>query len=721
MSPRQTIPLRHWIAFVRRAFSEARQAGLFTAGQDETRGPAPGGALTSLLQKREPPRRGTAELLRSYRTTPFLRAVDSRISAAVASTTWELYYVAGAKGLAVRSLQLQRAGWATRAALLGRHKDAGDLQQVEAHPLLDLLAYGNPCLTGRTCMQVTQLWLDLKGEAFWLFERNGALMPIELWPLPPHWILETPTLGQPRFRVSFPGWQGEIPATEIMWLKDPDPENPYGRGTGLAEALIDEIETDEYAAKHTKAWFYNRAVPDLMVSVDGADEPQLKAAKEKWEGRHRGFWSAFRSFWHSGNMKVEQLGHNFQEMQLTELRDRQRDTLIQVHGMPPEILGILENSNRATIDAADYLWSRWSLQPRLELLRTEMQERLVPQFDERLILDYVSPVPADREFALKAATAAPWSITRNDWREMQGLERDPKGDRYYVPVMLLPEGLDGSPGEPPPLEGSAAGRAPARKALQLSDIDSVLLEALRPERLTGQLDPVFLALVEAWANRALGHLGLDPSFNMLNPLVTQHLATLSGTTITGLVNETTRQALRESLVEGFRAGEAIPGLAKRVSEVFADAKGRRATVIARTEVLGSSNFATHTAFRASGLVERKEWLSTRDGRARDQHLAMDGQKRAIGDPFTAPDGAAAMYPGAFGRPEHDIQCRCVVIPVMRDPGEENSYTPEQRDGLWKAFDRDLIPWERRAEAACKRGFQAQESAAIQALNALGVE
>jgi hypothetical protein len=714
--------LRQRIAFIRRAYAEARRSGLFGAGQD----PAPG-AVASLLQKREPPRRNTKELLRSYRTSPFLRAVDSRISAAVAATTWELYYVEGAKGLAVRDMKLQRADWTTRAALFARHKAAGDLRQVEVHPLLDLLAYGNPCLTGRTAMQVTQLWIDLKGEAFWLLERNRAGMPIEFWPLPPHWVVETPSLGDPRFRVSFPGWQGEVPASEIMWLKDPDPENPYGRGTGLAEALADEIETDEYAAKHVKAWFYNRALPDIMVGVEGADEAALKAAKEQWEGRHRGFWNAFRSFWHSGNVKIEQLGHNFSEMRLTELRDRQRDTLIQVHGMPPEIMGIIENSNRSTIDASDYLWSRWSLQPRLELLRTDMQERLVPEFDERLILDYVSPVPADREFALRVATAAPWSLSRNEWREMQDLEPRPEGDRYYVPVMLIPERAS-APDGTPPLENledeeEASGnraRPPERKAIQEEDMENVLA-ALRPERLTGQLDPVFAELVEAWANRALRELGLEPSFDMANPLVAQHLADLSARKIKGLVNETTRQALRESLIEGIRAGEAIPKLAKRVSAVFADAKSRRATVIARTEVLGSSNFATHTAFRASGVVEVKAWLATRDDRVRDEHLAMDGQERGINDPFTAPDGATAMHPGAFGMAHHDIQCRCVVVPVIRDPDSPRSYTPEQLEALWKSFDRELIPWERKVAAACKRGFQSQESAAIQALNALAVD
>ena len=85
-----------------------------------------------------------------------------------------------------------------------------------------------------------------------------------------------------------------------------------------------------------------------------------------------------------------------------QLRDQMRDILLHVPGVPPEIFGILESSNRSTIDAAKYLFDSLLIVPRLEFLRTIMQERLIPEFDEKLILDYVSPVEKDREFALEA-------------------------------------------------------------------------------------------------------------------------------------------------------------------------------------------------------------------------------------------------------------------------------------------------------------------------------
>ncbi len=741
-----------------------KQVGLFGDGSDAFR--RAGGLLAGLFTGGgPPPRRGTWELIRAYKKMPWLRAVNSKVSASIASVTWELYVQrsgigngrafspTGGAGKVIRNAKLQRADAKFRRKEIKRLKTAGELQEITSHPFLDLIDNANPAMTGRAARMVTQIYLDIKGEAFWVLERNSNGMPIEYWPVPPHWIAEPPSSGKPYYRVSWRGWQGPIPETEIVWLKDVDPENPYGRGTGIAEALSDELETDEYAAKFLKSFFYNRATPDLLVGVDGADEAELTRAKQKWEDQHRGFWRAFRSHWHSGKLDVKQLGYNFQQLQLTKLREHERNTIINVYGVSPEIFGIVENSNRATIDAANFLYAQWVLVPRLEFLRSEMQERLVPQFDERLILDYVSPVPEDREFYLQAAEKAPWSRTRNEWREMQELEPDEVGgDYYYVPIGLLPErqgeepdtgrledeGGDGdgggnSPGAEPPeapqqdslQQDSAAATQSKKKALRQEDVENIM-ERLRPERLTAQLDPVFQKLLQKWGSRVLAELGIDSAFSMLNPLVGNHLVNLRENKIKGLVNETTKKRLRNSLLEGVRAGEGIPDLAKRVSTIFAEAKGPRSTVIARTEVLNSSNFATWSAHQQSGVVNIREWLATKDERVRDAHAAMDGQRRGINDPFTAPGGATAMYPGDFGIAELDIQCRCTTIPVIADPGDSNEnsaapkkfkqYSEEQRIALWKVFDREIIPWERRVAAACKKGFQQQEYDVMNALN-----
>jgi len=696
------------ISRFRHAWEMTKQPDLF-GGESQ-------GMLAGIMQGGQPPKRGSEELIKMYKRLPWLRAINSKISISVASVTWELY-VQRSGERAVRSYKLQKADINYRQKNIKQLKAAGKMEEIFDHPFLDLLDKANPAMTGRSARQITQTHLDIKGEAFWILERNGQGMPVEYWPIPPHWIAETPTAKRPSFRVNFQGWQGHVPETEIIWMRDANPESPYGRGTGIAESLTDELETDEYASKYVKSWFYNNATPDLLVGVEGAGEDELKRAKQNWEDQHRGFWRAFRSHWHSGKMDVQQLGHNFQQQQLIRLREFERDIILQTYGVSPEILGITESSNRATAQAASFIFANWVLVPRLELLRSEMQEKLIPQFDDRLILDYVSPVPADQEYNLQVAEKVPWSRTLNEWRELQGLPPDEKGDFYRVPQGMAPEQQGEEPKEPEPMFLSQKTAVIERKTPKPEDVISIL-KNLDPVHLSKTISPEFEKLVREWGEEIFEELGVDTAFNIQNPIVREHLEYLRVNKVKG-ITDTTYKALQKTLSEGVGEGEGIPALAKRVSQTFDVAKKSRAETIARTEVLGSSNFATREAHRQSGVVDIRGWLATRDGRTREQHFDMNGQERAIDKPFTAPDGATAMQPGDFGVAEHDINCRCTTVAIIKDPkGARKWLTEEEQIKRWKAFDERATIWEGRIERACKKGFQAQQDAIMEALNAL---
>ncbi|MBX6354554.1 MAG: phage portal protein [Micromonosporaceae bacterium] len=377
-------------------------------------------------------------ILAAYREMPWLRAVADRIAASVASTHWTLYAVRGRNGRARRDRILARGDLWQRSDRRARLMESGELEELDSHPLLDLLDGANEAMTGLMARRVTQLHIDIAGESFWVMERNRLGVPMAVWPIPPSWVIRTPTPDRPAFEVSFRGWQGEIPASEVVWFALADPANPYGRGAGFAETLADELDADEYAAKYLKSWFLNSARPDLIVSADGLKREDVERLEQGWVARHVGFWKAFKPFFANKRLEVKEISQSLQSMQFTEVRHLNRDTVMQVFGVPPEILGVIESSNRATIESADYLYARYVLVPRLEFLRAVLQERLVPEFDDRLILDFVSPVVEDQERILNAAKAAPWARSVDEWRALQGL---PPLDNEVGNVFLVPANL----------------------------------------------------------------------------------------------------------------------------------------------------------------------------------------------------------------------------------------------------------------------------------------
>lgn len=679
--------------------------------------------LYNMLLQRSPPTRTGAELVAAYKNVPEFRMVVSKIADHVASVRWRLYVVRGKGGKA----RVTRTGWISdhvaRRKDLSRYKSTGELEEVEDHPMATILDRANPFMSGFAARRLSQIYLDVVGESFSVLSRDHLRTVFAYWPMPPTWITP-PEPGKDFFRIKIPGSTGnlEIPPDDMLWTRDLDPANPYSRGAGVGESLGDELDISEFSSKYVKAFFYNSGRPDMLVALDGMTEDQGMALQAKFDAEYRGYARAHRTWFTGGKLSVQELNSKFADMQVVELKGKVRDSFVNTFGVPPEIFGILANSNRATIREALRLFVSETIVPRLERQRDEWQHKIAPLYDDRLIVDFDDPTPIDPEDQSRAMSAAPWAATRGEWRETQGWEnRGEIDDVHMVPIGLMARRPDDMLLLSPIIEPESD---PQRDTEEDKNVKSCsffwhvhkdktvnVLEALRPERLTYELTPLWTEQIEKWGNGALTDLGLSTAFDMRNPLVTEHLARFAGLDYEGqgrikdLVNGTTADALRSELVAGVRAGEGVRDLAKRVRDVFADAQGYRARSIARTEVMGSSNFATFTAHKQSGIVKKRQWISTPDGATRDAHINSppNGQIVGIDEPFSS-GGEKLMYPGDWsGSAWNTVQCRCTTIAVFGD----QQLTQMERDAIWKVYDRSIIPWEIAAVEALQRGFKAQ--------------
>lgn len=639
----------------------------------------PSTTLQKLTPYGQPPPRGTRERLQAYRRQPWWRAIAGKVARATSATKWHVY----------------RRG-------MDRTKPGAELT---GHPLDLILRRPNPVMSGSELIEITQLHLDTDGNAFWVLERNAFGQPVEIYPIPPSWVMRTASSYFPWFQFSHLNFQSQVPEQDVIWIREPDPENPYGRGTGFAEALSDDLDADEFAAKQVKTYFFNSSLPSAIVTIKGAGKDEVPRIQESFAAKFQNFWKANRTHFTNGDVTVNRLDTSFKDMDLVNLRKAERDTVRQVLGVPPEILGILDSSNRSTIDSADFLMAKHVVAPRLFRLRDGINHWLVPQFgDPTIEADFDNPIPDDRDFALKAMQQAPSAFTKDEIRKLSGFAPLPAGAGA--------ETLQGPP--PPPFIPPGPSKAdppwahslPARRKNIAADAIEAILNALRPERLTKELDPVWTARVTEWGQDALDTLGMAPKFDLLNPLITPYVRQFGTERIKGMVDGTTRDNLRSELVTGIQAGESSADIAKRVESVFAEATDARANTIARTEVLRASNWATTEAQKVSGVVASRKWVATPDSRTREEHRALNGQVRGVNELFTI-DGQSGPYPGGFSDPAMSINCRCTTVAVIEDP---KAVGPEEEAVLvaaWKKYDTALVPWETEAEAACQRGFLAQ--------------
>jgi HK97 family phage portal protein len=648
------------------------------------------GLLTRMRPWSTPPQRGSKELVLAYRTDPWLRAAARLVGSACGSVPLTLHS--------------------------GRGKSR---KQIEEHPLLDLLKRPNPVLSSRGQRRITQTHYDLVGDAIWVKERNNRGEVVQIVPVPPHWVRTFPGRVSQTFDLSWRDLQRSIRPEDVVWFHDPDPAEPFGRGAGLAESLADELDTDEYAAKFIKTFFYNRGTPETIASWEGANQDALKTMQADWDGKFRGPGKNGRTLFTAGKVRVERLDTTFRDMQLVELRDAQRDTIVSVWGIPPEQLGILASSNRATIEASDLILMKQVVKPRLEDFVDTLNTYLVPEFGDDLELGFVDPVPADKDFKLRATQARPSAFTDNEVRKLAGWDEATGKDEYPEPAAVGVVQMAADPAWTRSLKPRGKRQIDSGKV-------AGILEALRPERLTERVQPLWERRVEAWSKDALAELDASAKFDQLNPLIAEHVEKFAGDRIRGLVNDTTTEQLRGELLEGIRAGESIDDIEIRVEGVFDVAEESRAEAIARTEVLRSSNWATLQAQKASGVVDLRKWVATRDGRTRPEHAALDGKEAKLNEEFEI-DGDRSLYPGGFALAEHSVNCRCTTVAVISDDlGDEElgfrrlstvkpGATDADFDAVWRAYDAELRPWETDAVRALQAGFKAQRRDVLKAL------
>ena len=91
------------------------------------------------------------------------------------------------------------------------------------------------------------------------------------------------------------------------------------------------------------------------------------------------------------------------------------------------------------------------------------------------------------------------------------------------------------------------------------------------------------------------------------------------------VNETTNKLIKAEIVAGIEEGEGVDKIARRINKVFDDADKKRSLLIARTETQKAVNFATVDAYKQSGVVSGKKWLTAYDERTCERCMAMNGK------------------------------------------------------------------------------------------------
>lgn len=283
---------------------------------------------------------------------------------------------------------------------------AEDRQEVPRHAALDLWNRPNPFMPRQEFVEGTQQHVDLTGEGWWVIARNPAVnLPLELWPVRPDRIHPVPDPNEFVSGYIYLGPDGEqvpLKLDEVIQLRMPNPLDVY-RGMGPVQSILTELDSTKYSAEWNRNFFKNSALPSGIIEApNNLSDPEFDELRDRWDEQHRGVAAAHRVAILEGGLKWVDRKFTQKDMQFVEMREISRETIREAFGFPKAMLGATDDVNRANAEAAEVMFARYLVVPRLERIKAALNNDLLPLYGtagQGLEFDYCDPVPENLELA----------------------------------------------------------------------------------------------------------------------------------------------------------------------------------------------------------------------------------------------------------------------------------------------------------------------------------
>lgn len=330
---------------------------------------------------------GQEAQMRAMGSVGTLFAIVDRITTAYSQVEWHLY----------------------RSAPSGRPEDR---VEVTSHAALDLWNQPNKFMTGQQFREATQQHEELTGEQWWIPAlHEPSSLPLELWFARPDRMEPLPDPEEFLSGYVYRSPSGErvpLGVNEVIQLRRPNPLDPY-RGWGAVQTILTDMDATRASAEWNANFFRNSARPGGIVEVDKRlSDEEFDEFNLRWSAQHKGVSNAHRVAVLENGLKWQDRSFSMRDMQFTELRDASREIIREALGFPKPMLGTVDDANRANMEAADVMFARWLIRPRLQRTREALNTRLLPLYGATargLEFDFDDPVQEDVESETKQLTA----------------------------------------------------------------------------------------------------------------------------------------------------------------------------------------------------------------------------------------------------------------------------------------------------------------------------
>ena len=587
---------------------------------------------------------------------------------------------------------------------------------VERHYLLDILNKPNKYMDGAIFWSTFQKIKDIYGEAYIYIESkqkdpfNKNSRKIDGLHLLNPSCMERKEKDDEIYYTYTKKDGGTVNyiESEILRIYNPDPSNPI-KGLSILEAGAYNIATDIQLSQHQSNILKNGGKIEGVFKFkteSGLSKEQLAEIKEDYLKQYSKATKAGEPLFLGGDADYIRTSLTPIELSYLESKKMSLNDICIMTGVPKFLLSSVDDIKYDNAFASLSMFLSETILPEIKSLINSLNNKV---FNENEVekISFVDPVPENREEKRKDIETASntYSITTNEKREMLGFDPIKDGDKILIPFSLTELGKEEPVIEEEkkeekkikkltdfdhPFREASIRRVYSKMKIKKLDKNESVMKRMLKEYFDEQMDRVLDGLVE---NKAVIKKDfIDDKFNLgleiklassLYIPIAEKLLLASGQDsldfinypfkfmLTGEVNswidqkanifakqinDTTLNKLKKEITESISLEEPRGLLVDRIKNTYGNITKKRATTIARTEVLGMTQKGTLEAYKQA-QIPIKIWVAVIDGRTRDSHAILDGEEVPTNQTFSN----GLNFPGdPAGSSAEIINCRCVI-------------------------------------------------------------
>ena len=334
-------------------------------------------------------------------------------------------------------------------------------QIIDEHPLKDLLMRPNPLQSYSEFFNSLYGYILLSGNAYILKVGGEIGAPKELHQLRPDRIqikggmsaipdrYEYVMNGQVRntFQVDQVNGYSELKHIKL-W-------NPLDDYYGLSPMSAAAVEVDQFnmSSKHNVNLLQNGARPSGAIIFKPQDdagfavnltESQRQQLLTDMNSRFAGTKNAGRPMLLEGDFDWKEMGMSPKDMDFANLKHMSATDIALCFGVSSQLVGVPDAQTYANVAEARLALYEETIIPHLRKVASDLNEWLVPMFDDRINLEFdIDSIPAlservKRTYENVTSAVREGIMTRNEARQQLNLEPVVGADDLYISANLFP-------------------------------------------------------------------------------------------------------------------------------------------------------------------------------------------------------------------------------------------------------------------------------------------